>query len=402
MNKKFLMLSLIPTEAWDYNVKDLIRGLSAAVNLGNSSETLYISGIGNCIPTRSARTAIIIALKALNLPLGARIGVPLYCCPVVFKAIKAADCTPQFIDIDPRSFCVSTEDLSTKCTKLDALIAVHMFGNLCDIPSLQQVMKSKPIIEDCAQSLGSILDSRLAGSLGTIAAFSFRLGKYLSAGEGGALYSKYAEICLRMSQIAAALPMSTRFEEFKHVFENFVRSKLRSKPLWGVLGQSIWGLYNKKVDFAAKSPIIQSQIFKSDLAIFRNRMALLDSMVKAQRANAEYYIRHLQLDPYLLCLERPRTFYNRFMFPITFRSSEGRDEIAAYLQSQQISSSKPYEEVIEGAATHYGYEGDCPVAEHLLRRTLVIPSHYKLKKRDITRIAQCMNAGWAKITNRGR
>jgi len=76
--------------------------------------------------------------------------------------------------------------------------------------------------------------------------------------------------------------------------------------------------------------------------------------------------------------------------------------MAAYLESQQISSSKPYEEVIEGAAKHYGYEGDCPMAEKLLGKTLVIPSHYKLKKRDVRHIAECVNAGWAKIMNRYR
>jgi dTDP-4-amino-4,6-dideoxygalactose transaminase len=396
------MLSLIPAEAWEYSFVDLIRGLSAALSQRNRNKKLYIQRIGNCIPTRSARTAIIIALKALNLPPGSRIGVPLYCCPVVFKAIKAADYTPQFIDSDPRTVCVSIEDLSTKITKLDAIIAVHIFGNLCDMPSLLEVMKGKPIIEDCAQSLGSNFDGRRAGLFGTIAVFSFRLGKYLSAGEGGALFSKDPDICLRMSQLTAALPISTRLEEIKHVFENYIRSKLRSKPLWGLAGHSIWGLYNKKVDFATKSPIMLSQIFKSDLAVVHTRMVFLDSMIKANRANAEYYIRNLKLDPNMIYQERLGNFYNRFMFPITFRFSEDCDEIAAYLLTQQISSSKPYKEVIEGAAKHYGYKGDCPVAEQLLRRTLAIPSHYKLRKRDISRIAQCVNAGWAKVMGRDR
>ena len=396
------MLNLIPTEAWEYSFKDLIRGLFAALSLRNPNKVLYIQDIGNCIPTRAAITAIIIALKALNLPHGARIGVSLYCCPVVFKAIKAADCTPQFIDSDPRTFCVSTEDLSRKSTKLDALIAVHMFGNVCDMPSLKEVMNGKPVIEDCAQSIASSLDGRMAGSFGTIAAFSFRLGKYLSAGEGGALFSKDKDIFFRMSQLGGTMPESTRSGEFKHVFENFIRSKLRSKPLWGVVGHSIWSLYNKKVDFVEKSPIILSQIFRSDLAIAHNRMAFLESMIKAQRANAEYYLQNLKLDSNMMYLEKPKTFYNRFMFPITFRSSEDRNEMAAYLQSHHISSSKPYEEVIEAAAKHYGYERDCPVAEQLLRRTLVVPSHYKLSERDISRIVQCLNAGWAKITIRGR
>jgi len=396
------MLNLIPTEALEYSVKDLIRGLSAALSIKNPNEKLYIQDIGNCVPTRTARTAIIIALRALDLPSRARVGVPLYCCPVVFKAIKAANCIPRFIDSDPNTFCISTEDLSAKSAELDALIAVHMFGNLCDMPRLQEVMNGKPVIEDCAQSLGSNLEGRMAGSFGTIAVFSFRLGKYLSAGEGGSLFSKDADIYLRMARLAAALPIPTPLEELKHVFENFVRAKLRSEPLWGVAGRSIWRSYNKKVEFIAKSPIIHSQIFKSDLAVSRKRLVLLGSMIKAQRANAEYYIRNLHLDPNLLYLERPGTFYNRYMFPISFRSSEDRDEIAAYLWSQQISSSKPYEEVIEGAAKHYEYEGECPIAEQLLRRTLVIPSHYKLQKKDISRIADCVNAGWAKIMGRGR
>ena len=121
-------------------------------------------------------------------------------------------------------------------------------------------------------------------------------------------------------------------------------------------------------------------------------------MIKAQRTNAGYYLQNLQLDHSMMYLEIPGSFYNRFIFPLTFRSSGDRDEIAAYLWSQQISSSKPYEEVIVGAAKHYGYEGDCPIAEQLLRRTLVIPSHYKLKKKELSHITKCINEGWAKIT----
>jgi perosamine synthetase len=395
------MLGLLPTELWEYKFSDIIRGFSAMLNPGNPSKILYIQGLGNAMPIRSARAALIIAMKALDLRPGARIGVPLHCCPVVFKAIKAADYKPRFLDIDPKTFCISPEDLSTKSSKLDAIIAVHMFGNLCDMTSLREAMKGKPIIEDCAQSLGSKLDGLMAGSFGEVAAFSFRSGKYLSVGEGGALFSGDSGLSSRISKMIAAMPAPTRKKEYAHVFETYIRSKLRSKPLYGLVGYPLWRFYNKKAEFAEKSPIVLSRVFRTDLAILRNRLNLLDSMIEAQRANAEYYTCTLQLDPSMLCLERPGTFYNRFMYPITFPSPEQRDLIAAYLQSQMIGTSKPYEEVIEGAAKHYGYEGDCPVAEHILRRALVIPSYYKLKKKDIERIAQCVNKGWTDFTNRG-
>jgi dTDP-4-amino-4,6-dideoxygalactose transaminase len=90
--------------------------------------------------------------------------------------------------VEPETYCLSAGDLSAKRSQIDAVIAVHMFGNLCDMPSLQEAAEGKPIIEDCAQSLGSKLDGRPAGSFGTIAAFSFRSGKYLSAGEGRSVF----------------------------------------------------------------------------------------------------------------------------------------------------------------------------------------------------------------------
>jgi len=164
-----------------------------------------------------------------------------------------------------------------------------MFGNMCDMGSVQDAMHGKPIIEDCAQALGSSLNDRLAGSMGTIAVFSFRLGKYLSVGEGAAIYTGHSDI-------------------------------------------------------------------------------------------------------------RPGAFYNRLMFPIVFSSTKHRDLLRAALKKRGVSAATPYEEAIEDAAKNYGYNRDCPAAERLLKRTLVIPCNHKLTTRDIKHIAQSFNDGWESIT----
>ena len=381
--KEFFMIGLLPTEYWEYKFSDIIRGLAAALGPRKPNGMLYIAGLGNCIPARSARAGLVAAIRALDLPPGARIGVPLYCCPVVFKAIKAAGCTARFIDVEPATYCMSAEDLFAKRSQVDAVIAVHMFGNLCDMPGLQEAAQGKPIIEDCAQSLGSKLDGRMAGSFGTIAVFSFRSGKYLSVGEGGALFSSHADVRSRLSQLISEMPAPSRAEECVHVAKTYIRSMLRSKPLYGVVGYPLWYIYNKKVDYSAKSPIVLSQIYRSDLAITINRLALLDSAIERQRANADFYSRTLKLDSGMLCSEKPGTFYNRYLYPIIFPSSEHRDLIAAYLHSRQIDTAKPYKDIADVAAAHYGYAGDCPVAEQIAKRVLVIPSHYSLKKKDV-------------------
>ncbi|MGA2531525.1 MAG: DegT/DnrJ/EryC1/StrS family aminotransferase [Candidatus Aminicenantales bacterium] len=389
------MSGLMPTELHRYSIRDVVHGMVAARKPVESQTTISLPGLGNGIPVRSARAAVIVALKALGMPPGSRIGVPLYCCPVVFKAIKAADCVPRFLDIDPETFCISLEDLRAKRSGIDVLMAVHMFGNLCDMPKILEIIEGKPVIEDCAQSIGSKLDGRACGSFGDISFFSFRSGKYLSVGEGGALYSGKTDLRARISELTAALPVPTRAEEMKHIMETYIRSKLRSQPLWGLVGSRIWAVYNRKTEFADKSPIVISRIFASDLATVRRRMPRLDSMIASQRANAEYFEHNLQLDPRMLCLERPRAYSNRFMYPIILPSTEQRDMIATYLRDRGVGTSRPYEEVITGAAEHYGYEGDCPSAERTLRRTLVIPSFYTLKPKDIRYIVRNVNQGYS-------
>ncbi|MBE3144720.1 MAG: DegT/DnrJ/EryC1/StrS family aminotransferase [Planctomycetes bacterium] len=394
------MLNLLPAELHYYSLGDLARGFVAATDPAFNRRPITLPSLGDGIPLRSARAGIVLAIKALNLEPGSRIGVPLHCCPVVFKAIKTAGCRPRFLDVDPGTFCISPEDLYAKRSELDAVVAVHMFGNLCEMGSVQKAMDGKPIIEDCAQALGSTLSGQWAGSMGTIGVFSFRLGKYLSVGEGAAIYTSHSELRESLTRLATDLATPTMSEEIQHLLETFTRSKLRSKPFWGLLGSSIWGLYNKNTDFIDKSPIVMGQIFRSDLEIARHRMAHLDQMINSQRKNAAYYISNLSLDASMLCLERPGTFYNRLMFPVVFSSTKHRDFMRTCLKKSGISTATPYEEVIEGAAKDYGYSGDCPVAERLLKRTLVIPCNHRLRMQDIKHIVQSFNNAWANVSQR--
>lgn len=389
------MSLLLPTELHQYSLGDVLRGLIAARRPVDMSSTISLPGIGESLPIRSARAAVIVALQALELPPGSRVGVPLYCCPVVFKAIAAAGCRPRFLDIEPGTYCLSLEDLRKKRPALEALIAVHMFGNLCDMPAILEIMNGKPVIEDCAQSLGSKLDGRASGSFGDLSFFSFRSGKYLSVGEGGALSSPHADLKSRVFGLIEALPAPTRTQEIRHVLATYIRSKLRSRPWWGLLGSRIWTVYNRKTEFADKSPIALGRIFASDLDTVRRRLPRLDSLIASQRAHASFFENNLRADPGSLCAEPPRAFYNRFMYPVVFSSTPERDRMAAYLKDSGIGTSRPYEEVIEGAAKHYGYEGDCPKAELALRRTLILPGFSALKPADIEHIVRSVNQGLA-------
>jgi len=395
------MPSLIPAELHHYSLRDVAIGLSASRTPDDNPAAITLPDVGTGIAVRSARAAVIVALKALGLPEGSRVGVPLYCCPVVFKAIKAAGCRPRFVDVDPESHCLSLRDLRSKRSDIEAVIAVHMFGNLCDMPKVHEIMEGKPVIEDCAQSLGSKLEGRACGSFGDMAFFSFRSGKYLAVGEGAALFTRESDLRTRVLSLVEALPVPSRTEEIRHVMATYVRSTLRSRPWWGWLGARIWAVYNKKTDFADKSPIVVGRMFSSDLAVFRRRIRGLESMIASQRAHADYLERHLRLGATQLPVAGIRAIPNRFMYPIVFAAADSRKAMTAYLKRHGIGTATPYEDTVAGATENYAYEGDCPSAERLLQRTLVIPSYYSLRKKDMEHIVRSANDGWALLGEAG-
>lgn len=396
------MNSLIPLENWEYSLVDIFNGFLSTVKKNSKDNAIFIEGVGRCVPTRSARAAIHTALKVLNLPAGARVGVPLYCCPVVFKAIESAGCKHCFIDVDFDTCCMSAKDLAQKLNNLDAVVAVHMFGNTCNMPELINAAQGKPIIEDCAQSLGSKINDRMAGTFGTIAAFSFRSGKYLTVGEGGAFFSNQQTIIEKLTEAVSKLPAPGITDELIHIGKTYIRTKLRTSPLYGLVGYPLWQFYNKTFDYSSKSPIVFGQTYTSDLATAIKRLKRLNAAIDKQRAYADFYTSTLNLGKSMLCMEKPGTFYNRYLYPIMFPLTSQRDFIATYLHKHRIGSAKPYHDIASVAATYYGYKGDCPVSEKIANSVLAIPSYYRLSKKEIQYITKYVNEGWRKITNQGR
>lgn len=397
-----VVMSVIPTEHWDYSLTDTVRGLLTALSSRDAGPDLQIPipGLGSCIPVRSARAAIVVALKALSLRPGASVAVPLYCCPVVFSAIKAVGCRARFIDIDTDTYCISPTNLAAKSSEVDAVIAVHMFGNVCDMPALRQAAPGKPFIEDCAQALGSRLEGRVAGSFAEIAVFSFRSGKYISVGEGGAVYCNQTDLESRVSELIRELPIPSRAEECVHIVKTYLRSLLRSKPLWGLIGSWLWSAYSEKVSFTSQAPIVLGQIYATDRDTAIRRLSLLDSFIERQRSNADYYSQSLTVDADMLCWETPGGFFNRLQYPILLPTSRQCEQMAACLSNNQISTARPYKDIAEIAATHYGYTGDCPRGEHIAKTVLVIPCSYALKAADLERIATSVNQAWAEVGDR--
>lgn len=146
--------------------------------------TKYCLGVGN------GTDALEIAIAALELPKKSEVILPDNTFIATAEAVVNMGLKPIMADIsndytiDPNS----VEMLINKNTS--AIIPVHLYGNLSPMDRIMQLAGKYglAVIEDTAQSHGSVYKDKRAGSFGNIGCFSFYPSKNLGAfGDAGAL-----------------------------------------------------------------------------------------------------------------------------------------------------------------------------------------------------------------------
>lgn len=108
---------------------------------------------------------------------------------------------PVFVDILPDSWCLDPEQVEAAITpRTKAILAVHLYGNLCEMDKLLSIGKAHgiPVVEDAAEAIGSVYHGKKAGSMGAFGAFSFHGTKTLTTGEGGMFVTNDSELYERV------------------------------------------------------------------------------------------------------------------------------------------------------------------------------------------------------------
>ena len=156
----------------------------------------------------SCSAALFLSLKALDLPVGARVLIPAFTFAAVPSAIVHADCVPVLVEVKG-NYRIDLEDFSRKINDADAVMISHMRGHTSDMDHIlrESEIAGIPVIEDAAHSLGTLWSGRKIGTLGKIGCFSFQSYKLVNGGEGGMLITDDPEIAAR------SVIMSGAYEE---------------------------------------------------------------------------------------------------------------------------------------------------------------------------------------------
>jgi perosamine synthetase len=385
-------MRMIPRYNWDYGVIDLCKALAASV-LPLSRGESPLSGLfkGKHYFTTSGRVSLYTILRSLDLPQKAFVGVPLFCCPVVFDAVKQAGFTPRFLDITSDTYTLSPADIEKKRAGLAAIVAVHMFGHPADMDAILSAAGPVPVIEDCAQSLFSTYKGRYVGGFGTVSFFSFRSGKHISAGEGSAIICNSPVIADRVKTAVASYAAWRPLKAVLHCVSTYVKSALYHRPWFGTVGYPIGIRLDKKLNLTAKTGFTIRQISSGDRAIIEQRLGRFKTNIEKQRANARFYLSEIKrVNALALPVEKKDCQSNYYQFAIRTADTAQRDRLAAHLNKNGIDSVR-YLDGISHEAEPFGYAGDCPVAEECSRTVLTIPVYYSLSGTDLARIAESIN-----------
>jgi dTDP-4-amino-4,6-dideoxygalactose transaminase len=387
-------IGLIPRYNWDFGFSDFVKAFSAAFNATPESCEVWERMFDHTpILTTSGRASLYAILKSLNLPPGSRVGVPLFCCPVVFEVVAQANLLATFIDINQQDYNISAQDLRKKRDSLAAVIVVHMFGHPADMDSISAASGDMPVIEDCAQSLFSTYKGKNTGFLSTASFFSFRSGKYISSGEGSAIFTKNPHLHAAISRLVQGFEDWRFFQEITHCTATYVKSTFYKRPWYGFVGYPLGMTLDKKLNLTAKSGLNLKKIAKSDRAILNDRIQNFRSRVEKQRENSLLFLKKTRLRNASLPRERNGCQSNYYQFAIRFENEKQRNLMADYLYTRGIDTAKYLDEVIDTVSEQFDYKGDCPIAEHCSKTTLIIPNHYTLSDRTLDYIVKTLNNG---------
>jgi aminotransferase EvaB len=172
---------------------------------GFEQEFAEYHGVRHCVGVDNGTNAIKLGLQALGIGPGDEVITVSNTAAPTVVAIASIGATPVFVDIDPDSYLMRTDQVEAAITpRTRCLLPVHLYGQCVDMAALRATATRHglPIFEDCAQAHGARQHGEIAGAMGNAAGFSFYPTKVLGGyGDGGATVTSDDAVAERLRRI---------------------------------------------------------------------------------------------------------------------------------------------------------------------------------------------------------
>jgi dTDP-4-amino-4,6-dideoxygalactose transaminase len=264
VNIPFFSFSKTPQslrEEWLAAIENSIaRGIFIRGEEVASFEANWSAAVGSkyAIGTSNGQDALVLALRALGITRGHRVVVPAHSFIATHNAVVAVGA--EVVSVDVNKFGLIDEKLLGNISgSIDAIIAVHMHGMMCNMPFIMEWAKanSVSVIEDCSQSHLAEFDGVKAGNWGDIGVFSLYPTKNLGAiGDAGVIVTNDEQLSSSIFNLAnygssknnkyqhLSFGLNNRLDEIQAAVLNVNLTYLKE---WNIRRQQIVDLYNSGI-----------------------------------------------------------------------------------------------------------------------------------------------------------
>jgi dTDP-4-amino-4,6-dideoxygalactose transaminase len=328
---------------WLTNRGELVRELEGKL--------INYLGVKHLTLTTNGTLPIQIAIKALGLS-GEVITTP-FSYVATTSAVVWENCTPVFVDIDPKYLTIDENKIEAAITdKTTAILATHVFGNPCNVEVIAQIAKKHnlKVIYDAAHCFGVEYNGQSIFNYGDISTCSFHATKIFHTGEGGCWITNNEELQQKM-----------------YYMHNFG--------------------HNGPEDFHGVG--INAKMSELQAAMGLTVFDHMDKIVSNRKEAVELYVEKLKKADVEFLKLREGTKWNYHYFPIIFKSEEALLKAMASLNKENIFPRRYFYPSLN--TLNYVQNDNCPISENISKRVLCLPLSEEIKDSDIINICKVIN-----------
>jgi dTDP-4-amino-4,6-dideoxygalactose transaminase len=308
-------------------------------------------GVTEAIGVGDGTTALHLALRACGIGQGDEVITVSHTFIATAEAILLAGARPVFIDINPATFTMDVTQIETAITpRTRAILPVHLYGQCADMDPILEIASRHGlvVIEDACQAHGASYKGRMAGSMGTLAAFSFYFSKNLGAyGEGGMVTTNDPALAHRVRM------MRDHGSEKRYYHE--------------ILG-------------------INGRLDELQAAVLRIKLPHLSAWNEKRRQVASFYNQALSREGLIAPQEAPGNCHVYHLYVVR---TDNREGLRARLAEQNIGTGIHYPVPIHlqkvFANTEFAH-GSLPITEQVTDQILSLPIYPELSRTQAERV----------------
>ena len=152
-------------------------------------------GVAHCVAVSSCTSGLMLVERCLNLH--GEVITPSFTFFATAHGLLWNGLRPRFADIDAHTAQIDPESVARAIgPETGGILGVHLFGCPAPVVRLEELARSRgvPLIFDGAHALGATVDGRTVAAWGDATVYSLSPTKQLTAGEGGLIATRHAEL----------------------------------------------------------------------------------------------------------------------------------------------------------------------------------------------------------------